>query len=620
MFSLIQKKPPSDFSLESPSQENASIILEKWGNLREVAPEERTHLVSQIHTYVLGILTNQDKYDFTSGEMQALRSLGKAKEKEREYLQKLVAALVPQGENYGERVAQLILFFRSSRRYWWPIMKKELLVVPEGERDKLVTCCYEALMPYTFANPCGLIKALNFISPESRDAACAQLIEDALNVCFFSEKNVHVTILNAVFTQLPSVKEASHGYIEKRLMETRNAAEAKYLVEYLTVHGDFFYLNSNSSLFLLVAEIRSAIEDCLDIKNPYTIFQKLTDLARRKTSFRLPLSKVMGELVLFNLDAIRENSVFTIDRQDLPEVAPDSLTQLVASLDNRLAALPDDEREKTLSFILGISSVDLEILKTASLKSSLFEKLLTISPGPVPILSAQFTCIMKYIVDQPDTLEKDSPLTPREYALVQLIGTTLQGCGDGKEGGITPVYNLLPRNYKLAGLQEIKGEPEIVKVQQFFAVEVQRLLSNQFSGTNSLMLQLIGEENPPGEAVYSANYLKNLIGHIVGLPHEIQFDLHTRFLPTALVEKTPREVLTVFFEHFTPQLVLEGIERATNRECDRPLFNAMNAFLPPGTDFSEVWSAAEEDEMQITKKGAYMLLKQDQYFTRKRKR
>ena len=53
--------------------------------------------------------------------------------------------------------------------------------------------------------------------------------------------------------------------------------------------------------------------------------------------------------------------------------------------------------------------------------------------------------------------------------------------------------------------------------------------------------------------------LQNLLGHLLGLDHELTYDRHTNVLYDSLVEKTRETILQILFRYMTPQGMIDEV-------------------------------------------------------------
>lgn len=103
---------------------------------------------------------------------------------------------------------------------------------------------------------------------------------------------------------------------------------------------------------------------------------------------------------------------------------------------------------------------------------------------------------------------------------------------------------------------------------QFVVQFVKKIVESQFSSESALMYDLCELSNieaiPQGS--HQALYLRNLIGHLVGISNEVVFDKNSGVLNSALIQKSRREVLKVFFKHVTPKILVDKLAQAINSE------------------------------------------------------
>ena len=141
---------------------------------------------------------------------------------------------------------------------------------------------------------------------------------------------------------------------------------------------------------------------------------------------------------------------------------------------------------------------------------------------------------------------------------------------------------------------------------QVVAQTIQKLMGDQFSGVDSIMKELIGK-NTVNQGVHQAIYLKNLIGHLVGVTQKtITFDIHTGTLYENLIRHSRHDVLAVFFKHITPDVMVNEIVRtlnASNAETKKTL----KAILSD----DKYW----EDAETLNKQGALELLLELNYLS-----
>jgi hypothetical protein len=165
--------------------------------------------------------------------------------------------------------------------------------------------------------------------------------------------------------------------------------------------------------------------------------------------------------------------------------------------------------------------------------------------------------------------DEGSPLSEKEEALIT-FAESVKNCTGGKFEGVANFYaqGLEPKDkFKI----EIPNEPDkaVAEAKAILVEEFQNCISSQFSGTNPLMMELTGVTKIQ-QASHQSIYLKNLIAHIVGLQHNLTFDMHSGVLYDKLINLSREEVLEIFFKHFTPETLVNHVHAWMNRNSDIP--------------------------------------------------
>jgi len=133
---------------------------------------------------------------------------------------------------------------------------------------------------------------------------------------------------------------------------------------------------------------------------------------------------------------------------------------------------------------------------------------------------------------------------------------------------------------KLGALELLKiVKREEIKdfISQLIGQKIQKLIEFQFSGTNDLMKELTGLDVIE-QVAHQSIYLKNLIGHLVGVSQTITFDRHTSALCDGLAARNRDDVLSVFFKYMTPKVMVNKITMIL-KEAPVETINALKTFL-----------------------------------------
>ena len=233
-----------------------------------------------------------------------------------------------------------------------------------------------------------------------------------------------------------------------------------------------------------------------------------------------------------------------------------------------------------------------------------------------PKRQAAIMLIRKFIDDNPNLKAEDRPKSlaafvndiehRREYAgmVNSLVGEDKYWNDDEEDE--TSLDMLLNEKGASALLEivESKERPEKIKpIQEFIGQVIQKLMAS-VTGSNALMNELTNTTNIP-EAAHHAIYLKNLIGHLVGISHGVFFDRNTGLLNDLLVSKERDEVLNAFFKYVTPESFVDEVVKNVNKD---PINN--KELLKPllGDEF---WN--KDDAKGLSRRGALTLLEQLHY-------
>lgn len=148
-------------------------------------------------------------------------------------------------------------------------------------------------------------------------------------------------------------------------------------------------------------------------------------------------------------------------------------------------------------------------------------------------------------------------------------------------------------------LLKIEKREEAKKLfSQLIGQTIQKSIEVQFSGTNPLMEELTGT-NAISQGSHQSIYLKNLIGHLIGVSQAVTFDRHTAVLYDNLIDKSREIVLKTFFKYVTPKTMVNEILR-TLKEPSTETIEALKAYLSE----DKYW----DEKGAITKPGVLKLL------------
>jgi hypothetical protein len=371
--------------------------------------------------------------------------------------------------------------------------------------------------------------------------------------------------------------------------ETAPALLQQKLADFANRYQEELNLHEEHPVMLQAIEILSA-SSVVEEKNPFSLHKKLQELAKEPTTFQPP-----G----FRLDQLQAyGKAFNVPRNELPQDATLEAWQLAANglkqkVESNAAAKNALKKEYGTTW---------EQVWKGCLSDPYLSGLLTLSTGKVSIVEAQFRAILHHLLTKERAVKEGALFSEQEDLLIHQA-MSIQYCPGGKKEGIAVIYKSLDPIYKYPAKGLAEGDADRLRAKEFLATWVQDVLSDQFSGTNALMQELTGTKNIE-QAAHQAIYLKNLIGPLVGLHHEVTFDSHTGVLYESLVAKSRDEVLEAFFRHFTPQLLVNELMRVINNDISK-----MYKIVKPLMSGSAGWDYDEETyKTTLNEQGALQIL------------
>jgi hypothetical protein len=320
-------------------------------------------------------------------------------------------------------------------------------------------------------------------------------------------------------------------------------------------------------------------------KNPFSLHKRLLALAKEPLNFQPPEVEIAGKRTAFCLERLQASGkAFYTTREQLPrDATKEAWQQLINGLKTKI------ETNARAKEHLEAVYTPWQTLWESSLSDPYFSGLLELSSEEVSIPEAQLRAILHWLLLINSDIREGEIFSEREETLIKL-GISIQHCTTGKKEGIALAYAQLPiaNRYQAQGLQ---GEtPEEVTAKKFFVDFVQKMLSEQFSGTNALMQELVGTTDVQ-QVAHHTIYLKNLIGQCVGLPHKVTFDQHAGLLYDKLIARSREEVLEIFFRHMTPNILVQALMKEVNSN-----WRHYQKFLEPFSSKEQVSSGWDWDD------------------------
>ncbi len=356
-------------------------------------------------------------------------------------------------------------------------------------------------------------------------------------------------------------------------------------------------LNETDLLMQMAIEVRAQFE-IPTLKNPYALHHKLKELSRLPSAYRPPFESGIA----FNPEVICEAAqIFSISIQEIPQgFKLEKWMSLVNKLHQKGAQINAEE----------MTGYSFEILWTEVFNHHYIKGLFQYETH-LSITQAQFASIFHTILAQDDSAPANALLSPQEEMLLK-IAAGIASCETGKKEGIANTYAQLPSEFKLKknleAMTSTDEDRQVLPAKEALSCHVQAFLIDQFSGTTPLAQELTGASEP-AQGVHQGLYMKNLIGPLVGLNHQVSFDRHTGVLYDALVLMSREGILEAFYRHIKPQHLVHYVHQRLLKELDmttkegKALFNSLNALVGSS---KELW---DESDYTLTEPGTRTLLK-----------
>lgn len=350
--------------------------------------------------------------------------------------------------------------------------------------------------------------------------------------------------------------------IENKLTQEISPVHQKWIADFVIDYQENLGILDESSLFQKALEIKATFET-EGSKNPIIIYQSLLQEKKEPVNFSPAPQCVEGKEVSFDLPVMQAlASSLTLPQSALhKDVTWEKWQALIRQID-------DKQIDPAFKHAIDVCTIGgwTALLHNCLNDSAFFKPRIEFQGERIPLNYAQLNAILHKIFNLSNQGEI---LSPQEELFIK-FAECVKNCKGGKFEGVSfyYVYGLEPEDkFKF----EISNEPDPAKAQakSILAEEFQNAISMAFSGTNPLMQELT-QRKEILQASHQSIYLKNLIGHIVGLQHDLLFDMYTRVLYDELICRPRKQVLEIFFNHFTPQVLVEHLHRWMCRDSKVP--------------------------------------------------
>lgn len=349
-------------------------------------------------------------------------------------------------------------------------------------------------------------------------------------------------------------------YWKDVLQTCSNKSRVKGFADIISHNYNSFGLLDENDVVLEAINIGILLEDSKNASNPYNIFKALHEKCQQPIDWSVikpSIETLSGYKVSFNPEFIRDElHQFHLTFKELPFYSEAFLEDRVAHLDARI------KEDSTLQTeILKMTTFSYELLKIKSLGDGTLYHLLKKekgSSGQVGILKARFIAMVAYLQSLRPERKEGEFFSPQEESFLRMLASIV-GCPAGKSEGINSYYlNVLPtenrysarvdqKEYEESGAAYLNSKNELVAI---LSEEIEKM----FTGHNYFMKSLVGlkHQDEVMQASHQATYLKNLIGHPLGLSSQKKFDAHTQLLYIHLIQLSMQEGVQHFYKYFLP--------------------------------------------------------------------
>lgn len=520
-----------------------------------------------------------------------------------------------------ERKKLIIEFFGSLEN---TVEKQEIMEeiqrIPEEQRDLLFSKI-SPLMPQigSAAQFKELIKGLKMVAPRLWEVAVSRLDVNDIHFNW-------ITVVNAAFRDDINARNDTKDYLVQLLRTETNREVALGIARLIQANQVLFGVAQNEQDELYMLLLSLIPPEVGHFVGPHDLYNNLLiwDRTIETPPVEIPEKRISGIKVRLNQPhfekAARETKKLTFgDLQ--PPMTKSKLDQLFQNFDKRMARLGLTERNK--AWVDGVSNClvvgyggDLRDRPSPAAVEQAYNSTRNTFLGSayisdtlnlrgenesriVPTGYLHMHAVLKYIMDCSTDINPATGLSEQEETMLRMI-SSIQNCSTGKSEGFAAFYMQLPSEAQIHGIAGATTKEE--KAVVYLHSILQSILGDYLTHLGPMAKELIGRDSD-GQFVHTSKYLKNLIAKRVGLDWSISFDAYPGCIDGTLKNRSLDDVLRIFYNHFTPSVLVEKVLRKINQD------NIPN-LEEVGRIESEL-SIAEREIEEAMKKGELPLLEAD---------
>ncbi len=419
-------------------------------------------------------------------------------------------------------------------------------------------------------------------------------------------------LIKLILQKSPHLAEPLHKHLLECLDSEHDSSVAGLLATTIWENQSEFFLHGDHPLTEKALQIISLTNSP---KNPYTIYKKCKNPDEKGIlQFETPYELIDGQSVALNRTIFEIRSRNRVTFSMLPTgITDQTMKEVFGSLEHRVKELDDAHANEVMAYIESAFNASFSFLKANMTSDAYLIKLLSQQGLPndqAPLQKVYLISLLKYAQNLPNERQKAGDLlSPREQFILSL-SDSIQGCKAGKAESLAVAYNhFLPDANKLSYIEEA-GHPDVENALAQLDNVILQFLTDSCSSENSMMRELTGEyRGPIRQFGHQSLYLKNMVAPLIGLPHTLQFDLHTETLYDVLVQRSRLDLLAIFYKHVTPQALLNILVNKATKDSGLfyPLIRALLEQWLPEIDFSTVWDLDEDGKPILTQNGALQI-------------
>lgn len=273
-----------------------------------------------------------------------------------------------------------------------------------------------------------------------------------------------------------------------------------------------------------------------------------------------PKIDIDGIPASLSLEGLQESAnAFSVEMNQIPKNATvENWRTLCANLKSRIENSPS----------LRLKYEDFETVRLRVLNDPYYEQLLDFSrysdKDHVPTHKAQFAAIVSFLLSHDTTPTEDGAGLSEQEEKLYLYALTNINCTTGKRQNNSNQYRDLPKEFRYQAKGLESGEEADVLRGKQAVLEIIHDLILQILETDSRLYEALFGATFGAMDVHNIEYVKNSVGHLLGLGSGLIFDQYVNS-----ILKPRDEILKICLEHLTPDIFIEAIKKMAIEEMKK---------------------------------------------------